>query len=330
MKIAPTPKDEIFSEGTARLYRFRRPSDDVSEVPATRYPLLVVPSLINRWYILDLLSGMSVVEACSQQLDTYLLDWGVPNDEDRYLTWNHVLKRLARAVRRVKRATGSPKVSILGYCMGGTLSSIYTALHPDQVSALVNLAGPIDFSKGGRLQNMTDPRWFDVDAIVATGNLAAPQMQSGFTMLRPLLSISKWVNYPDIAFDPAKKEHFEAMEQWASDNTPFPAAAYRTYIHDLYQNNALVNGSHRALGRAVDLAEITCPVLSIVASKDGICPAPAATALNDAVSSKRTDVLEIRGGHVGAVVGPRASTTLYPGLVDWLMTNTARAPVALV
>lgn len=293
-------------------------------------PLLVVPSLINRWYILDLLSGSSVVEALAEKFDTFLLDWGVPEDEDRYLTWDHVLRRLKRAVRRVSRATGSSRVSILGYCMGGTLSSIYTALFPETVSALVNLAGPIDFSKGGRLQHMVDPRWFDVGAIAAAGNLRATQMQSGFTALRPMLTISKWVSYPEIAFDPKSREMFFAMEKWASDNTPFPAAAYRTYIHDLYQNNALVNGSHRALAREVDLADITCPVLSIVASKDGICPAPAATALNDAVSSKRTDVLTIRGGHVGAVVGPRASSTLYPSLVEWLEKNTARAPVALV
>lgn len=329
MKIAPTPKDEIFSEGTSRLYRFRRPSDETSEAPASRCPVLVVPSLINRWYILDLLSGSSVVEALTEAFDVYLYDWGVPNDEDRYLTWETVLGKLDRASRRVARYTKASRIAILGYCMGGTLCAIHTAMNPSRVAALVNLAGPIDFSHGGRLLHMVDERWFDPNAIAAAGNLLAQQMQSGFTMLRPTLPLSKWVNFAtDTMFDEDKRTAFLALETWASDNTPFPAAAYETYIRELYQENRLVKGTHRVRGRAVRLGDIRCPVLSIVASKDSICPAPAATALVDAASSEKKDVLTVRGGHVGAVVGRQAREALYPGLVDWLQKHTAALRVA--
>src|SRR4051794_21345626 len=123
MSTAVTPKDTVFRDGTANLYRFRgakRPTE-----AARPAPILLVPSLINRWYVLDLREGASLAAALNKSgLDTFCLDWGAPNDEDRYLTWDDVLARLGRAVRRVKGLTQSPKVSILGYCMGGTLSGI--------------------------------------------------------------------------------------------------------------------------------------------------------------------------------------------------------------
>src|SRR5215467_9765104 len=107
---SPTPRHTIWREGSASLYRFRRPSREaggrapVVEAPAL--PLLLVPSLINRWYVLDLRSGASLVEALTQGgLDVFCLDWGAPGDEDRYLTWDDVVARLGRAVRVVGRAT---------------------------------------------------------------------------------------------------------------------------------------------------------------------------------------------------------------------------------
>lgn len=316
VELAPTPKDTILSEGTARLYRFRRP--DTRPVGTGRRPVLVVPSLINRWYILDLRAGYSVVEALNARYDTYLLDWGVPEDEDRYETWDRVLKKLGRAVRKVLRETGASQVTLLGYCMGATLSGIYTALHPNQIGAFINLAGPFDFSEGGMLSTLVDPRWFDVEAIVGAGNLAATQMQSGFTALRPTLPVGKFVNFLWKMHDEAAMDAFSALEAWSSDNTPFPAAAYKTYIEELYQKNALVKGEHWALGRQVRLQDITCPVLNIVASKDNICPPPAAQGLVDNVGTEDTTVLTVPGGHVGAVVGSRASRELYPKMLDWI------------
>src|SRR5687768_10655550 len=125
-----TPKDVVHREGTAQLYRFRRPSDRPA---ASETPLLLVPSLINRWYILDLREGASVAAALAQHLDVWLFDWGVPNDEDRYLDWDSLLKKLGRAMRVIQRTTGVDKISMLGYCMGATLAGIWTALHPDKI-----------------------------------------------------------------------------------------------------------------------------------------------------------------------------------------------------
>ena len=217
-----------------------------------------------------------------------------------------------------------PSLGLLGYCMGGTLAAIHTALQPKTVAALVNLAGPIDFSHGGTLTHMTNPKWFDPEAIVSAGNLSRYQMQSGFVSLRPTSQISKWVGFADRMFDMDKREQFFVLENWASDNIDFPGAAYQRYIKDLYQSNELVRGQHRIASRRVDLANIDCPVLTITAKQDHICPPPAATALNRGVSSRDTTILETQGGHVGCVVGRRAQTELYPQLSGWFSDRLTR------
>jgi polyhydroxyalkanoate synthase len=329
-RVAPTPKDTVFRDGKASLYRFRR--EGGARKNGTHVPVLLVPSMINRWYVLDLRHGASLAAALSTDespWDTYLFDWGIPEDEDRYVAWDDVVGRLDRVVKWLKRRTGAPRVAIIGYCMGATVSGIYTALRPENVAAFVNLAGPFDFSEAGRLGTMVDARWFDPEAITAPGNLGAFQMQSGFLALAPTGSISKWVGLVDKIHDPKARESFGALETWASDNIPFPAAAYVTYIKELYQENRLVKGDHWVRGERVDLARITCPLLTIVAQKDQICPPKAATALADHARSTVKDVLSVPGGHVGAVVGSRAARELYPQMAAWL-TRHATRPAALL
>ncbi|MGD0523948.1 MAG: alpha/beta fold hydrolase [Polyangiaceae bacterium] len=319
--VAPTPRDVLWRDGCAALYRFRRP-DGVR--PAAAMPVLVVPSMINRWYVVDLRAGASLVEALAAGgLDVYCLDWGIAQDEDRYLTWDDVVARLGRAVRFVERSAGAPQVGLLGYCMGATLAGIFAALEPAHVAALVNLAGPFDFAQGGLLRTMVDAQWFDARAVAAAGNVTPVQMQSGFVALRPTSAVGKWVGYLDRAHEASARDAFDALEQWAGDNIPFPAAAYATYIEELYQKNLLVRGEHRVRGRRVDLGSIRCPVLTVAAERDTICPLPAARALNEACGSADKELVVVPGGHVGAVVGSRAPKVLYPAMREWLTSRLA-------
>ncbi len=194
-------------------------------------PVLIVPSLINRWYVVDLRPGRSLVEALTRAgVDTFCLDWGRPNDEDRYLTWDDVLARLRRAVRWVLRHTGARKITLLGYCMGATLAGIHAALHPEHVGGLANLLGPFDFKHAGRLAGRVDARWFDPAALTAAGNIGSWQMQAGFVALRPTAALAKWVGLADRCHQPDAIDAFVELETWANDNVAFPAAAYVTYI----------------------------------------------------------------------------------------------------
>ena len=131
------------------------------------------------------------------------------------------------------------KLGVLGYCMGGTLTTISTALDPERVDALVALAAPIDFSSAGMLGHLVDKRWFDPDAIADAGNVPGWQMQAGFMALRPTAPLGKVIKLVDSLGDPDKWDAFLTLEAWASDNVPFPGEAYRRYIGELYQDNAL-------------------------------------------------------------------------------------------
>jgi polyhydroxyalkanoate synthase len=321
VQVASTPRDVLWRDGSASLYCFRRPAN---VRPAVALPVLVVPSMINRWYVVDLRAGSSLVEALvAGGLDVYCLDWGIAQDEDRFLTWDDVLARLGRAVRFTERVAGAKRVGMLGYCMGATLAGIWTALEPQHVAALINLAGPFDFAHGGLLRTMVDAKWFDANVIADAGNVSASQMQSGFVALRPTSQIAKWVGFLDRGHEPASREAFDALETWAGDNIPFPASAYATYIEELYQKNALVRGEHYVHGKRVTLDSIRCPVLTVAAERDAICPLPAARALNDLCGSADKELVVVPGGHVGAVVGSRAPKVLYPAMRDWLRARLA-------
>jgi polyhydroxyalkanoate synthase len=313
MQLMPTPRDVVLEDGPAKLMRFRS-----NAPPSKAAPVLLVPSLINRWYVLDLRKGASLSEALVRAgHEVWLLDWGIPQDEDRHWGWDDLFRRLNRMHKRVRRETGAKQLSVLGYCMGATVSGIHAAMQPDTIASFVNLLGPFDFSHAGILGLMADARWFDAGVVAEAGNVSATQMQSAFQLLRPTGTLSKWVSLMEKGFDPAFREGYDALEAWASDNIPFPAAAYQTYIEELYQKNALVHGAHHALGKRVDLSAIRCPVLTITASRDAICPPPAALGLAQVCSAEKKEHLEVPGGHVGAVVGSRAAKDLYPRLVEW-------------
>ena len=109
--LAQTPRDEIALDGGAKLYRFRSPQGarftDIgsSAVTPRGKPFLLVPSLINRWYVLDLGPGRSLIEwLVAQGHEVFCIDWGTPGAEDRYLTWDDIAGRyIGRALRIASR-----------------------------------------------------------------------------------------------------------------------------------------------------------------------------------------------------------------------------------
>ena len=138
--VGATPHTVVWRENKWRLLRF---------TPAQRRfatPVLLVPSLINRWYVLDLGPERSFIEWLVEQgHEVFCIDWGTPGDEDRYLTWDDIGGRyLGRAVRIAARETGD--VHVLGYCLGGTLATAYVAAFPEHVASLTALAAPVDFA----------------------------------------------------------------------------------------------------------------------------------------------------------------------------------------
>ena len=145
-----TPKETVWTKNKAKLYHYAPNAQKKHPVP-----ILMVYALINRPYILDLMPGNSFIEyLVGEGFDVYMLDWGVPGDEDKDLTFeNYVLDYLPRAVKKVLRHSHSDELTILGYCMGGTMSAMYASLFPEHLKNLILMAAPVEFpGRDGPLQ----------------------------------------------------------------------------------------------------------------------------------------------------------------------------------
>ena len=314
--VGVTPADVVHRENKWRLLRYRARTEGL----AFRTPILLVPSLINRHYVLDLMPGKSFAESMvARGHDVFIVDWGTPGPEDRHLTFDDICDRyLGRAILRACRAGGSDQVHLLGYCLGGTLTTIHAAVRPERVASMVALAAPIDFDDGGILSDWINRSGFSVgDMVDAFGNVPWQLMQASFHLLVPTLPLRKAVGVIERAWDDQFLDGFFAIERWGSDNVPFPGACYRQYIQDLYVDNRLVRGEFCLSGRPADLAAIDCPLLVITFEDDHIVPAAGAKALVDRVSSRDLEHLHLPGGHVGAVISRKASQTLWPAISEW-------------
>ncbi len=313
-QVGTTPHSVVWTENKWRLLRF------APTRPRFKTPVLLVPSLINRWYVLDLGPGRSVIEwLVAQGHDVFCIDWGTPGPEDRFLTWDDIAGRyLGRAVRVAARYGRSGDVHVLGYCLGGTLAVTYVAAFPDRVASLLALAAPIDFDHAGLMATWTRTPTFDVGAIFeAFGNIPWPLMQASFNMLKPTLRLTKTVALLDRAWDDEFLEGFLATERWGHDNVSFPGACYVRYIEELYRRNRLITGGFTVAGRPSELPAIKCPVLALAFADDHIVPLPSAAPLVDRVASTDKQLVVQRGGHVGAVVSRKAADRLWPVMSEF-------------
>lgn len=314
--VGATPADVVHTENKWRLLRYRPRAEGL----AYTTPVLMVPSLINRHYVLDLMPGKSLAEyLVARGHDLYCIDWGTPGDEDRFLTFDDVCDRaIGRALRVAAHTSGTDAAHLFGYCLGGTLAVIHAAARPERVRTLLALAAPVRFDDGGLLAQWTNSPGFDLDALVdGFGNVPWQLMQSAFQMLRPILTLSKNVHLFDRAWDDEYLDGFLALERWGSDNVSFPGVCYREYVDQLYRRNLLHKGELRLSGRPARMEEIRAPTLSIAFQHDNIVPQLSAAELIGRISSEDKELWTLPGGHVGAVVSRAAAKNLWPKRSAW-------------
>jgi len=321
VKKGATPSEVVYEEGRLKLLHY------TAGQPRYRTPLIFVFALVNRPYILDLKADKSVVgQFVKAGFDTYLVDWGAPTDADRHSTLDDYINGyMANVVEHVCERAGAPNASLLGYCMGGSMSAMFTALHQEMVKNLILLAAGIDFStRDGLLNVWTDPKYFDVDQFVDVyGNCPAEFLQASFLMLKPVQNlIQKPVGFLEALDDDTYVEDYFAMETWLNDNIDVPGEVYREFVKYLYQQNRLVKGTMPVGKHMVNLKNITCPVLNLMASKDDLVPCSQSLPFNDLVSSTDRKAIQFPAGHIGLAVGSRAQRELWPQAVDWLAVRS--------
>jgi len=305
--IAPTPRRVVHDERAFELYHFAPPAG-APALPDTP-PVLIVPSLINRWYILDLMPDHSTVAALAAQgLNVYVMAWRGANDGMGPLRLPaYVDGFIHRAVQLVCGHARAPKISLVGQCLGGTLAVAYAATHPERVDRLVALTTPVDFSHGGLLGTWAHRDLVDVDAIVRThpGVLPDRVVYGAFPLLNPRALVTKHrVLYQMVeAGNDEYVRLYQALDLWTSEHLPVGSGAFASLLQDLYQDNRLVEGTWMFETGPARLSNIRCPVLSLAAKRDEIVPLESARALLGRTSSVRPVEHVSPVGHVTLVVG---------------------------
>jgi len=316
VKIGVTPRVEISSDDGVKLFRYEPKTDKQYETP-----LLIVYALINKPYILDLTPERSVIRKFLEAgFNVYLVRWGDATIADQFSLDSYIDIFLYDFIEDVKSDAESEKISILGYCMGGGLSAIYTALYPENVRNILFLASTLYFEKKmGGLVNISDKRFFYPEEVVAPfGYVPSWFLAERFKVLEPWDNyIGKYINMFLNAEDEKFLDDFFRMERWIHDGVNVAPGAYVRYIKELYQNNALAEGKLYIYGKRVDPKRITMPAAAIVGLRDHLSPPDCTLKFLDCVGSKDKAVFKADVGHVGLVVS-RRGLALWDEVIKWL------------
>jgi polyhydroxyalkanoate synthase len=319
--VGPTPSDTVWNEGKVQLRRYRR------ETPARLGPpVLLFLGLVSRSYIFDLWKGNSYVQRLMDEgFDVFVLDWGVPDEQDAANTMEtYVAGYLPRAIRAVRRETGADDVNMIGYCMGGDLALLGLAAQPDlPVRNLVTMATPIDYSK---LTAMADPlrdgRIRPEDLFDETGNVPAAIIGRSLTLRKPTSDLVQYANLWQNLWNDEYLEGWQAMGRWTREHIPFPGGVFREMVDQWLADNAFCKDTLRVGGRRVSLGDIHTPTLAAIAERDEIVPLGAAAPIADRLTGTHVDVLSLEAGHASLTTGRKAAKVTVPRILGWLADHS--------
>jgi polyhydroxyalkanoate synthase len=313
--VGHTSSDVIYEENTLELHRYE-PPEQTHETP-----ICIVYALVNRPYILDLQPDRSVIQALLDAgFTVYLVDWGEPSRLDTSLGLDdYVCRYIDNCVDAVCADAGVEQTHLLGYCMGGTLSTMYTARFQERVRTLSLMATPVVVDEtAGLLEQWV--QYYDPQTVANTyGNVPADLLAVQFALMEPVENLlTKYVTFFENIDDEEFVEMFARMERWTWDGVDVAGRVFVEFIEDIYRNNRLIDGEMTLAGESVDPEDIDVPLLQIVGEHDHIVPPASSRPLNDAVASDDERIIEFPAGHIGISVSGSAHTDLWPTVCSWL------------
>ncbi len=311
------PRPTIWHSGSARLLDCGNPEDIAQNKP----PILLIPSLINRYYILDLTPQTSFVEFLhSQGFHPFILDWGEPGAaENGFRCEDYVSRYIGTALQELYAINGKP-VTLVGYCMGGLLAVAAAQKFSQYVAKLALIATPWDFHAPDSVffhRHMSDSEIDMLHHYVAMQNgLGADEIQILFHLMNPQAFIDKFGQYSQMQKDSPEAERFVAVEYWANDGVRLvPGVALECYI-DWLQNNSPHNGKWCVTGDNIKPENIKQPTFITIPANDRIVPRQSAMALADAIAG--STVIHPESGHIGMLVGKKRKQQMWQPFADWM------------
>jgi len=315
-----TPATVVYRENKLRLLRLL----DESGRPRTGPPVLFVPAPVSRYFIIDLLPGRSFAgHVASAGFDVYIADFGTPTREDRFADLAYYVDGLVRrCVRTVSTLTREPRINIVGYCLGGTLSLLYSALYPETVRRLVLLTTTVDGDVQGGIAWVAHRMGLAGESYDEPRLVPASEVKSWFEMLSPgsnsvMGRVSDLWNRLDDS--PDRLRDVRTMATWVDDVVPAPGRLLAELYHKFGPGkNALMAGTATVGDRVLDFSKVSMPVMTVSAEKDTIAPPEGVDAIRRIVP--HAEVVRLPGGHVGIVAG-RTAATLWKRTVDFLSSG---------
>jgi polyhydroxyalkanoate synthase len=307
----------VWQEGTTRLLDYG---------PSGAPPVLVVPSLVNRAYILDLAADKSLLRfLAGAGLRPLLVDWSRPGEVERgFSLSDYVAGRLEAAAVAAAGAAGS-RLCVVGYCMGGLLALALAERRPELVGALALLATPWDFhaervDQARLLGRIAEPL---VQGCAALGEVPVDVLQALFAALDPLLALRKFSRFATLPEGSAEERDFVALEDWLNDGVPLPLPVMRECLAGWYGENTPGRDRWEIAGRRVVASRIAVPSLVVIPAQDRIVPPASAAAL--ALRLPKAERLALTLGHIGMVVAREAPAALWQPLARWLLRQAESA-----
>lgn len=301
-RLAPK-YEKIWGEGQVSLLRH-------ADQKKTGYPVLLVPSLINRSAILDLLPGRSFMRYLARKgLDPVLLDWGEPvRDQGMQDCERLIAERLAPALRYLHGKTGMP-VHALGYCMGGVLLVRALESAGEHVGRIALLGSPWDFHAGDRkmLSHIAAGSPMALQSMAERGYLPQAWIQSVFATMNADGAAEKFAAFASMKPDGFQARLFIAVEDWLNDGVDLPLGLARTCICDWYGENCLVSCNLKMPHEA----------LIIAARKDRLVPRESALAIANVFD--RAHILTPDTGHIGMIAGRAALPDVWNPVRQWFL-----------
>ncbi len=284
---------------------------------------LVVPSLVNPAYILDLAEDHSFMRRlAARNIHPYLLDWTNPGTEEKaFGLEDYILHRLIPAIRNLQQRHHTKKINLIGYCMGGNLSLAAAQIlqSEDIIESLTLIATPWDFHAGqpAHMSNLLDYFLKTILSDQKAPTIPMDILQLFFFSLDPTLSDRKFRKFREISGPKSEDmRHFIAIEDWANDGAPLAMRVAHDCLFKWYQKNQTQNNGWQVGDHVIDPGKLILPGHIITPKADRIVPAASAMALQEKLPHF-THSSE-KGGHVTMIAGRKSSATLWDKIAYYL------------
>jgi polyhydroxyalkanoate synthase subunit PhaC len=329
--MAVTPGKVVFQNDMMELIQYAPSTTEVHDIP-----LLFSPPWINKYYVMDLAPGRSLVQwAVDHGHTAFMISYRNPDERMRHVKMDdYLISGPIAALEVVGNITGADKINLLGLCLGGTLTmatlAYLDAVGMDLINSATFLNTLIDFSEPGMLGVFTDEASIKrlEKTMKRTGFLPKEDMQRSFNLLRTNdliwnYAVSSWLMGEEPpAFD---------LLSWNNDSTRMPAEMHTFYLRSCYVENELARGVMELAGQRLDLEKVDQDLYFLSAEQDHIAPWRSSYAGARLPGGKVRFVLS-NSGHIAGIVNPPSPKSIHRVIegdqplpadpVDWLAIAT--------